>query len=83
LSLSRTITDHPQLVAVQLDHGAHTGGQHPFTVVLVEQILFPDALGQHHGQLGREVRRIDMHGKRDRRRRRAGGTCLDADLGHG
>jgi hypothetical protein len=60
LSLSHTVADDAQLVAVQLDHGQHTNGQHPLAVVLVEQVFLTVALRQRRGQLGRQVRGGDL-----------------------
>jgi hypothetical protein len=65
--LGRAVADHPQLVAVQLDHRPHTAGQHPLAVALVNQVLLADPLGQHRGQLGYQVGRIDVVGERNRR----------------
>jgi hypothetical protein len=60
LSLSDTVAGDAQLVAVQLDHGQHAEGQHPLTVLLVDQVFIAVALGQRRGQLGRQVRRGDL-----------------------
>ncbi len=65
LSLSDTVTGDAQLVAVQLDHGQHAEGDHPLTVVFVQQVFLAVALRQRRGKLGRKVRRGDLGRQRE------------------
>jgi hypothetical protein len=67
LPLRHAVADDAQFVAVQLHYRLHTGGQHPLIVVLVEQVFLADGLGQHGGQLGCQVGRVERGGQGNRR----------------
>ena len=60
LPLGHTVADDTQFVAIELDHREHPGGQNPLTITFVEQVFLADPLGQHRGQLGGQVGRVDV-----------------------